>query len=175
MIHVRRKGKGRGKSNILLYFIIAGAITLLLAVVVILNQGPTNDVGRADMDRVRPAMELYRTSLCDCCERYEDYLKNRGVEVQTIIVDQQGLLDLRRRFGIPSQLFSCHTSVLEDYFVEGHVPLEAISKLLVERPDVDGIALPGMPQGSPGMDGAKTGPLKNYAKTGHSITVFMEL
>ncbi|MEM0482088.1 MAG: DUF411 domain-containing protein [Nitrososphaerota archaeon] len=170
-----RKRKDRGKSNTRLYAIIASIITLFLAVIVILNQGPTNGESQADTGRAYPVVKLYRTSLCDCCESYENYLKSKGVEVQTMIVDQQGLQDLRKKLGIPSRLFSCHTSVVESYFVEGHVPLEAISKLLEERPNVEGIALPGMLQGSPGMDGAKTSPLKIYSKTGDSITVFMEI
>jgi hypothetical protein len=170
-----RNRKAQGKSNTQLYAIVASIITLFLAVIVILNQGPTNDERQADTRRAYPVVKLYRTSLCDCCESYENYLKSKGVAVQTMIVDQQELQDLRKRLGIPSQLFSCHTSVVEDYFVEGHIPLEAISKLLEERPNVEGIALPGMPQGSPGMDGTKTGPLKIYSKTGDSITIFMEL
>ncbi|GBC70584.1 hypothetical protein HRbin02_00352 [Candidatus Calditenuaceae archaeon HR02] len=170
-----RKRKGNKKSNILLYSIVASVITILLALVVVLNQGSTNSEKPTFTSIAYPVVKLYRTSLCDCCGKYEGYLKSRGVQVQTVMMDPQGLLDMRKKLGIPSQLFSCHTSVLDGYFVEGHVPLEAISNLLVERPDVDGIALPGMPQGSPGMDGSKTGPLKIYSKTGDSITIFMEL
>ena len=73
---------------------------------------------------------------------------------------------VKRRLGVPAGLEACHTVVLEGYFVEGHVPREAITRLLEDRPRILGLALPGMPSGSPGMDGPKEGPLVVYAVTG---------
>ena len=70
---------------------------------------------------------------------------------------------------------SCHTSIIGDYYVEGHVPVEAIRKLLDERPSIDGIALPGMPQGSPGMSGEKAEPFVIYAITGGAVEEFVTL
>jgi hypothetical protein len=72
-------------------------------------------------------------------------------------------------------LQSCHTVVIGDYYIEGHVPIEAILRLLEEKPAVDGIALPGMPQGSPGMDGEKEGPFTIYAIAGGQVTEFMTI
>ncbi|MEM2092532.1 MAG: DUF411 domain-containing protein [Candidatus Bathyarchaeia archaeon] len=118
---------------------------------------------------------LYKAPTCSCCGEYEKYLRSRSVEVEVKIIDQQELLALKQRLGIPSKLFSCHTSIVDGYFVEGHVPLEAIYKLLAERPSIDGIALPGMPEGSPGMGDHRTGPLRIYAKDGDSVTLFLEL
>ena len=70
---------------------------------------------------------------------------------------------VKANYEIPSQLESCHTAVIGDYFVEGHVPLEAVEKLLMEKPDVAGIAMPGMPSGSPGMPGTKRGDFIVYS------------
>ena len=63
---------------------------------------------------------------------------------------------IKSQYQIPAEMQSCHTSVIDDYFIEGHVPMEAIEKLMNEKPDIDGIALPRMPSGSPGMPGVKT-------------------
>ncbi len=70
---------------------------------------------------------------------------------------------------------SCHTAVIADYFVEGHVPIEAVEKLLSEKPDVDGIALPGMPQGSLGMSGQKTAAFRIYALSAGTASEFMTM
>ena len=79
------------------------------------------------------------------------------------------------KHNIPSELESCHTTEVAGYFVEGHVPVEAIDKLLEEKPDIDGIALPGMPAGSPGMGGLKTEDFVIYALKDGEASVFMTL
>ena len=71
--------------------------------------------------------------------------------------------EVKDRLNIPEELWGCHTSVIGDYFIEGHVPVAAIEKLLAEQPDIDGIALPGMPSGAPGMTGTKQEPFVIYA------------
>ena len=70
---------------------------------------------------------------------------------------------------------SCHTTIIDKYFVEGHVPLEAINKLLKERPDIDGLALPGMPIGTPGMPGDKEEPYVIYQLVDGNFSVFMTI
>ena len=75
----------------------------------------------------------------------------------------EDMTSIKQQYHIPEDMLSCHTAVIEDYFVEGHVPVEAIEDMLGEKPDIDGIALPGMPPGSPGMPGEKTGVLEIYA------------
>ena len=76
--------------------------------------------------------------------------------------------------GVPSEAMSCHTAVIDGYIVEGHVPVEAIFDLLEQRPEIDGIALPGMPVGSPGMPGEKAGPFEVLAFVNGTTTVFGE-
>ncbi|MDP3985259.1 MAG: DUF411 domain-containing protein [bacterium] len=97
---------------------------------------------------------VYRSLSCGCCGGYVDYLKKNGFSVSVEPVSER--FDRSEKFGIPSELGSCHTTVIDGYVIEGHVPLEAVQKLLDERPVLRGISLPQMPIGSPGMPGPKT-------------------
>ena len=107
-----------------------------------------------------PAVEIFKSEYCGCCDLYVKYMKkNANVEVQ----DVEDVTPKKDELGIPQAMRSCHTSMVGDYFVEGHVPVEAISKLLSEKPAIKGIALPGMPSGSPGMPGGKQGDFVVYA------------
>ena len=100
------------------------------------------------------SVDFYRSGSCGCCGLYKGYLINNGkLNVNDVMVENTD--ELKKRFKIPSEMESCHTSIIDGYFVEGHMPLEAVEKLLEERPDILGIALPGMPQGAPGMTGSK--------------------
>ena len=101
---------------------------------------------------------LYKNPGCECCESYADYLRQGGIEVEVIATD--ALDAIKTEHGVPATLESCHTMIIDGYVVEGHVPLAGITRLLAERPAVTGIALPGMPPGSPGMGGAREGPFQ---------------
>jgi len=105
---------------------------------------------------------VYKSSTCGCCGLYVGYL-NSKIKVKVNVVDSLNVDAVKRDKGVPISLQSCHTTVIDDYFIEGHIPLEAINKLLQEKPDIKGIAMPGMPTGSPGMPGAKTGDFVIYA------------
>jgi len=98
--------------------------------------------------------KVYKTSNCNCCDLHVGYMRSYGIRVE--VIEMQDISAVKESLGIPEELESCHTAVMDGYFVEGHVPVEAISKLVKEKPAVKGIALPGMPSGSPGMPGAKT-------------------
>lgn len=98
---------------------------------------------------------VYRSASCGCCANYITYLRRAGVKVEEKLTDDMDAV--KKQFGVPSGLGSCHTARIENYTVEGHIPVEAIQKLLAEKPDALGIALPRMPSGSPGMPGAKYG------------------
>ncbi len=102
-------------------------------------------------------LTLYQSPACGCCGRYVDYLQALGYRVR--VVATQDLEAVKHRFQVPRPLWSCHTSQVGRYFVEGHVPAPALEYLLRRKPDVLGIALPGMPPGSPGMGGPRVGPL----------------
>lgn len=109
----------------------------------------------------KPLVTLFKNPQCSCCESYAQYLRNSGYEVKVVMSHDLPLI--RQRQGISSQLEGCHTSLVGGYFVEGHIPVEHMNRLLAERPEVDGISIPGMPPGTPGMGGPKAGPLTVYA------------
>jgi hypothetical protein len=104
---------------------------------------------------------LYKSPECGCCEGYAAYLRKHGFAVTVKATDN--LAEISRKAGIPAELQGCHTAFIGDYVVDGHVPVEAINKLLAERPTVNGLTLPGMPEGSPGMSGKKAGLFKVLA------------
>ena len=98
-----------------------------------------------------PAVTVWKSPECECCGGWVSYMRSRGYEVTVNNVEDPD--HYKEVLGIPDDLQSCHTSRIEGYLVEGHVPEAAVAKLLKERPDIKGIALPGMQQGAPGMDG----------------------
>lgn len=107
------------------------------------------------------AVTEYKSMSCGCCGIYGQYLIGRGMHVD--MVDSDDLSRIKDEYAVPENLRSCHTTMMEGYFVEGHVPTEAIEKLMTEKPAIKGIAMPGMPSGSPGMPGGKEGPFIVYA------------
>jgi len=109
---------------------------------------------------VGQSVTLYKSPNCGCCSGHAEALEAAGFAVT---IEETDNLDLvKQTHNIPADGASCHTTVIGDYVVEGHVPLEAIEKLLAEKPDIAGIGLPGMPIGTPGMPGRKTGPYEVY-------------
>ncbi|WP_395020078.1 DUF411 domain-containing protein [Dongia sp.] len=118
---------------------------------------------------------LYKNPQCSCCEGYAGYLKQNGFDVT--VKPTNDLAEISGKAGVPADLQGCHTAFIEGYVVDGHVPVAAIQKLLSERPSVAGIALPGMPLGSPGMGGEKSEPFVIYAvtKDGAAPTVFLQI
>ena len=104
---------------------------------------------------------LYKNPQCTCCEGYTQYLENNGFQVD--VKPTNDLAEISRTAGIPEALEGCHTMFVDDYVVDGHVPVEIIRKLLAEKPAIAGITLPGMPPGSPGMGGPKNGNWTIYA------------
>ncbi len=103
----------------------------------------------------------YKSISCGCCDVHSKYLDSKGFDIK--LNNLQDVTAIKSQFGVPRELESCHTAIIGDYFVEGHIPVEAINKLLSEKPNVKGIAMPGMPSGSPGMPGAKAGDFVIYA------------
>ncbi len=116
---------------------------------------------------------LYKSKYCGCCNLYTEYLESEGFRVEVKVVDN--LKAEHEMFGIPDNYSSCHISETNGYFIVGHVPVEAIEKLLKEKPSIKGISLPGMPPGSPGMPGDKEKPFTVYGLSDSGVTVFMKL
>lgn len=96
-------------------------------------------------------MTVYRDPSCGCCEAWAQLARNAGFEVE--IINHPDMASVKRKLGVPEELASCHAGVVGRRVVEGHVPLADVKRLLAERPpQVRGIAVPGMPLGSPGME-----------------------
>ncbi len=114
------------------------------------------------LDNFDGVVEFYKSMSCGCCGLHASYLSGAGnLNVDVMIMDDVEVA--KDKLGIPEDLRTCHTFIIGDYYVEGHVPLEALEKLISEKPDIAGIALPGMPAGSPGMPGKRSGDWVIYA------------
>ncbi len=98
-----------------------------------------------------PTITVYKTPTCGCCTNWVHHLQNHGFQVETH--DLANLDPIKRKHGISRTLESCHTAEVDGYIVEGHVPADLIERMLTERPQIAGLAVPGMPMGSPGMEG----------------------
>ena len=95
-------------------------------------------------------VKVYKPTFCGCCASWVEHMRTAGFEVEVEETDE--LERVKSELGVPSELESCHTAEVEVYVIEGHVPADVIARLLTERPEVRGIAVPGMPAGSPGME-----------------------
>jgi len=105
----------------------------------------------AASDTTRPTMIVHKDPSCGCCQSWADIAQRAGYPVQ--IVNEPDLAAMKARLGVPQELGSCHTTEVAGLIVEGHVPLEAVERMLKERPaGLRGLAVPGMPAGSPGME-----------------------
>ncbi|MCC7546952.1 MAG: DUF411 domain-containing protein [Burkholderiales bacterium] len=102
-------------------------------------------------DNALPTVTVYKTPSCGCCEKWIQHLREAGFPVEA---HDRGNLDrVRSQLGVPRSMAGCHTAQVGGYAVEGHVPAAQIQRLLAEKPEVVGISVPGMPVGSPGMEG----------------------
>ena len=116
----------------------------------------TANFAHANADEL-PEMTLYKDPNCGCCTAHGEYLQKNGVKVT--MVNHPNIVEVKQKYGT-LQGASCHTIVMGDYAIEGHVPIASIKKLWAEQPDIKGIAVPGMPYNSPGMGPEKKGSLK---------------
>ena len=108
----------------------------------------------------RGDVTLYKNPQCGCCEGYADYLRHNGFKVNAVSTND--LTVMGQKYGIPDDLQPCHISLIGGYIVGGHIPIDVVNRLLSEKPQVTGITLPGMPEGTPGMPDKKPGPLQIY-------------
>jgi hypothetical protein len=136
---------------------------VVLAAVLVLNraEGDATESAPVAVGMDQPAaaavipagteMIVYKSPTCGCCEMWIDHVEAAGFTVVT--EDVYDLRPVKAENGITSELASCHTAIVDGYVIEGHVPSDVIARLLEERPDIRGLAVPGMPSGSPGMEG----------------------
>lgn len=130
------------KSNLLAAFLV-GVVVALGIIAVRASAGPDG-----------PSITVYKSPTCGCCAKWIDHLEENGFDVKAIDTNEGSLL--KARYGVPGDLASCHTALVEGYVVEGHVPAAEIKKMLNEEAQLAGLAVPGMPMGSPGMEGPRT-------------------
>jgi hypothetical protein len=97
-----------------------------------------------------PKIVSYRSASCGCCKKWINHLRDSGFQVIDKIVEDVSVI--KNQYQIPYNLRSCHSAQISNYMIEGHVPIQSINKLLRENPSISGIAVPGMPLGSPGME-----------------------
>jgi len=95
-------------------------------------------------------VEVYKSPTCGCCTEWISYMRRNGFDV--VVHDVRDVMPYRDRYGVPDAMSSCHTALVGGYVVEGHVPAADVSRLLRDKPKATGIAVPGMVQGSPGME-----------------------
>ena len=119
----------------------------------LLGAGAALVFGLATPVRAEPSatLDVYKDPNCGCCTGWIAHLRQHGFLAR--VTDTADLSAIKARLGVPDALMSCHTAQLDNYVIEGHVPAHAITRLLAEKPDAMGLAVPGMPIGSPGMEG----------------------
>lgn len=100
--------------------------------------------------QAQPVVTVYKSPTCGCCGNWVQHMRSNGFKVE--VHDVEDIMSVKRQYGVPGELSSCHTAIVDGYVVEGHVPAADVQRLLQERPQVVGIAVPGMPVGAPGME-----------------------
>lgn len=99
-----------------------------------------------------PTITVYKPTYCGCCAGWVEHMEEAGFDV--VVEEMENPATVKAELGVPSGLESCHSAVVDGYVIEGHVPADVVARLLRERPDIEGLAVPGMPVGTPGMEAA---------------------
>lgn len=150
--------------------------SLALITLSLILTGCTLAPGPAALSQIALASEInvFRSPTCGCCGLWIEHMRDAGFQVNDQITED--MTAVKAQYDVPDNLKSCHTTVVDGYVVEGHIPAEDVARLLTEKPDVAGIAVPGMPIGSPGMEsGNYVEPYTVFAfEKDSSITTFSE-
>ena len=117
-----------------------------------------------ETDASLPTVTVYKSPTCGCCSGWADQMRRAGFPVE--VHEMSDLSGLKADAGVPPRLQSCHTATVGDYVLEGHVPADLVKKMLEEKPEIAGLAVPGMPRGSPGME------MPNGAKDAYDVVAF---
>ena len=125
--------------------------SLLFSGILIVNTFNPQESAAKNQENINiPKVLSYRSESCSCCKKWVNHLRDNGLEVVDNIVEDVSVI--KNQYQIPNNLRSCHSAQIDNYTIEGHVPIESINKLFREKPNIKGIAVPGMPLGSPGME-----------------------
>ena len=111
---------------------------------------------------VLPEMTVYKSPTCGCCTSWVEHMQKSGFNVS--VVETDDLNSIKNKLGVPTELASCHTAKVGNYFIEGHVPADDVKRLIQENSNARGIGVPGMPLGSPGME-VPSGDVQPYTVT----------
>lgn len=111
---------------------------------------PARMAAGAPAEHVAESLVVYKSPTCECCQRWVEHMRSNGFRV--VVHDVADVAPVKRQHGIGDELGSCHTALVGGYVLEGHVPAADVKRLLRERPSIAGLAVPGMPAGSPGME-----------------------
>jgi len=129
------------------------------------------NISLASADLGDITVTVYKSPTCGCCASWVELMRQAGFDVKT--VDTEQLTQVKAEAGVPAALQSCHTAVIGDYVFEGHVPVQTVIRFLEEKPEVAGLAVPGMPVGSDGMEmGGRVDPYDVIAFNGMQTSVY---
>lgn len=123
-------------------------IKSLIAISLLLNLGGVFAETKAKAEMID--ITVHRSPSCSCCGKWVEHLKQNNFNVKDIVADD--VQAIKSQYGVTKELASCHTAIVNGYAIEGHVPADDIKTLLKNKPDIVGIAVPGMPSGTPGME-----------------------
>jgi len=115
--------------------------------------GENGDGTTAQAAVALPPVLVYKSPTCGCCSSWVEHMQDAGFPVK--VKEVNDVAPVKDKYGVPTRLRSCHTAIVDGYVIEGHVPADVVERLLQERPDVAGLAVPGMVAGSPGMEGGR--------------------
>ena len=144
------------------YFLYITFIFIVAAGISACSQQKESQAKSTDAEPVNVTM--YKNPDCQCCLKWAAYMEDNGFSVTQKPTNK--LASVKYQYGVPNNLGSCHTALVDGYVVEGHVPVEAINKLLKERPDAKGVAVAGMPASAPGTQGKNGGPYEVFVFDG---------
>ena len=114
------------------------------------NTAAASDAALIEQAAASSTLTVFRSPTCGCCSKWIDHMEAAGFKVEDNVTEDMDAV--KQQYGVPATMTSCHTTVANGYAIEGHIPAADVARLLVEKPDVAGIAVPGMPIGSPGME-----------------------
>lgn len=119
---------------------------------VLVGLGAAGLWAQAQRAAAAPSVDVFKSATCGCCAKWVDHMKQAGFTVHVTDLSEPELQKIKDRYGVPASSRSCHTARVNGFTVEGHVPAPEVKRLLKEKPQVAGLAVPGMPLGSPGME-----------------------
>ncbi len=125
-------------------------ILLITLIATLASCAPASTPTESNSSDQGNTITIYKSATCGCCGTWAEYLEENGFTV--LINENEDLAQIKQTYLVPRQLSSCHTALLNGYVIEGHVPVDEINRMITEKLDIVGIAVAGMPIGSPGMD-----------------------